>query len=149
MTSYASIIQYVLNVGKIINYYIYYWFLFYVCITNSFILSKLCNSTSSQPTKDGTKLKAFRFHLPESLISSYTSRKHTGQPQSLCTAAFSGGYTVTGISHASSSHQKVVSILPATRDPPAGKNVYGSASTVKEHAPCLTGKEDGSDCWSL
>ena len=66
------------------NYKLLYWFLFYVCITNSFILSKLCNSTSSQPTKDGTKLKAFRFHLPESLISSYTSRQHTGQPQSLC-----------------------------------------------------------------
>ena len=52
-----------------------------MCITNSFILSKFCNSTS-QPTKEDSRLKTFRAHLAESLIGSYTSRQRAGRPRS-------------------------------------------------------------------
>ena len=80
-----------------------------MCITNSFILSKFCNSTS-QPTKEDSRLKTFRAHLAESLIGSYTSRQRAGRPEAkvwwshhlwrqhftpLVTTTVSGAYTAT------------------------------------------------------
>ena len=43
------------------NYKYFFWFLFDVCITNAFILSKLCNR--SHISHDAGRLKAFRVSL--------------------------------------------------------------------------------------
>ena len=124
------------------NYKYIFWFLFDVCITNSFILSKFCNSTSSQPTKGETRLKVFRIHLAESLIGSYTSRQRTGRPRSLGILQPSAVDTLFHTPHHHTRKRCVY--CQQCRDPPAGENQCGSASTVKEHPHyVLQGKRMG------
>ena len=130
------------------NYKYIFWFLFDVCITNSFILSKFCNSTSSQPTKGETRLKAFRIHLAESLIGSYTNRQRTGRPRSLGVLQPSAVDTPFHTPHHHTRKRCVY--CQQCRDPPCRRESVWQCKHC-EGAPtlCLTGKEDGSDCWSL
>ena len=130
------------------NYKYIFWFLFDVCITNSFIISKFCNSTSSQPQKDDNTLKIFRIHLAESLIGSYTSRQRIGRPRSLCVPQPSVMDTPF---HTPCHHtRKRCVYCQQFRDPHCRRESVWQCKHC-EGAPtlCLTGKEDGSDCWSL
>ena len=54
------------------NYKYLFWFLFDVCITNAFILSKFCTTTPTSVNQE--KLKGFRVLLAKSLIGDYNSR---------------------------------------------------------------------------
>ena len=66
------------------NYKYIFWFLFDVCITNAFILSKFCTTTT--PTSvNQEKLKGFRVRLAKSLIGNYNSRQR-GRRRSSTTA---------------------------------------------------------------
>jgi len=52
-----------------------------VCITNAFILGKLC--TRPEPTtRDEGRLKAFRAQLAKALIGEYNSRQRAGRHSS-------------------------------------------------------------------
>ena len=63
------------------NYKYVFGFLFDVCITNAFILSKLC--THPEPTtRDEGRLKAFRAQLAKALIGEYNSRQRAGRRSS-------------------------------------------------------------------
>ena len=65
------------------NYKYIFWFLFDVCVTNAFILSKLCTLPTSIPTsKEERRLKAFRVRLANNLIGTYNSRQRAGRRSS-------------------------------------------------------------------
>ena len=129
------------------NYKYIFWFIFYVCITNSFILSKFCNSTS-QPTKEDSRLKTFRAHLAESLIGSYTSRQRAGRPRSQGVVEPS---PVEATFHSPCHHySKRCVYCHKMRDPPCRReSVWQCKLCMGEPTLCLTGRVDGSDCWSL
>ena len=129
------------------NYKYIFWFIFDVCITNSFILSKFCNSTS-QPTKEDSRLKTFRAHLAESLIGSYTSRQCAGRPRSQGVVEPS---PVEATFHSPCHHySKRCVYCHKIRDPPCRRESVWQCKLCKgEPTLCLTGREDGSDCWSL
>ena len=112
------------------NYKYFFWFIFDVCITNSFILSKFCNSTS-QHTKEDSRLKTFRAHLAESLIGSYTSRQRAGRPRSQGVVEPS---PVEATFHSPCHHySKRCVYCHKIRDPPAGEKVCGSANYAREN----------------
>ena len=66
---------------KSMKYYKYvFWFLFDVSITNAFILSSFVPTTPT--TLSSQTLKKFRLALSEQLIGDYNSRKRLGRPRS-------------------------------------------------------------------
>ena len=109
---------------------IIYFLVYFLCMYHKLIYSQFCNSTS-QPTKEDSRLKTFRAHLAESLIGSYTSRQRADRPRSqgvvepspveqhftpLVTTTVSGAYTATKLG-----------------TPPAGEKVCGCANYAREN----------------
>ena len=128
------------------NYKYFFRFIFDVSITNAFILSKLCNHTRT--SHDEGRLKAFRVSLAENLIGSYNSRQrarrhshiHVRQPTSAPTPFHSPHH------HA----RQRCTYCRYYRDPPCRRESMWQC-VLCEGSPtlCLTGKDDGSDCWAL
>ena len=73
---------YKVRLKSIKNYKYIFWFLFDVCITNAYILSRY-NVNSQQPLPQS--LKNFRLKLATQLIGTYKSRKRAGRPSSAVT----------------------------------------------------------------
>ena len=129
------------------NYKYIFWFIFDVCITNSIILSKFC--TSPTPTSSNeSRLKQFRVQLAKSLIGNYQSRQRAGRRSSSATAQPTPASTPF---HTPRHHRRQQCVYcQRCRNPPSRRESVWQCLAC-EGAPtfCLTGREDGTDCWSL
>ena len=142
------------------NYKYIFWFLFDVAITNSYILSTFtptCAPVSHQ------RLKAYRMKLAEELVGRYHSRKKLGRPRStVCVQPVTRpppvtqpapGTTPTGtVQHFPSRLQRRRRCVYCARerDPPLRREVCWQCKECPGQPPlCLTGTEDGSDCYRL
>lgn len=130
------------------NYKYIFWFIFDVCITNAFIISKYCVPSTLSSTCI-TRLKNFRVTLAKSLIGDYNSRQR---------GRHSVGSTVErpvvaqeGL-HTPHHHQirRRCDYCRTCRNPPCRRESVWQCLTC-ENTPtlCLTGRLDGSDCWAL
>ena len=61
------------------SYKYIFWFLFDVCITNSYVLS--CYTPTNTLAMSQSTLKSFRLQLALQLIGSYQTRKRPGRPR--------------------------------------------------------------------
>ena len=124
------------------NYKYVFWFVFDVSVTNSFILTKF-NVTAGTPMT----LKQFRVKLAEQLIGNYCSRKRAGRPRkrpSSPTAPISSTHLT---SHSKSTHCVYCRDVCA---PPRRRETVWTCTACEGHPSlCLTGKQDGSDCFRL
>ena len=142
------------------NYKYIFWFLFDVAITNSYILSLFsptCMPISHQ------RLKVFRLQLAEQLVGMYNTRKHPGRPRSAMThpppalpPPDENGQLPPQASrtalHLPSKLQKKRRCVYCLyhRDPPQRHDVlWYCRECPQQPCLCLTGKEDGSDCFRL
>ena len=140
---------------KCVKYYKYlFWFAIDASITNSFILS-LFSPTTMLLTHQ--RQKSFRLTLAEQLVGSYNSRKQLGRPQS------SQAHAPLTMASPSTSSCRTPLHLPSRlqgrrrcaycaecRQPPRRRDVLWCCKACTFEPPlCLTGTEDGSDCFSL
>ena len=119
------------------NYKYIFWFMFDVSVTNSFILTKFYVVTGTPMT-----LKQFRVKLAEQLIGNYCSRKTAGRPRKRPSPPISTTQT----------HSKSTRCVYCRdhRTPPQRKESVWICTACKGHPSlCLTGRQDGSDCFRL
>ena len=129
------------------NYKYVFWFLFDVCITNAFILSKLC--TGPEPTtRDEGRLKAFHAQLAKALIGEYNSRQRAGRRSSKGAQQPSPPH-ITFHSPHHHNQQRCVFCSQHHNPPRRRESVWQCIQCEGIPTLCLTGREDGSDCWSL
>ena len=117
-----------------------FWFVFDVSVMSSFILTKF-NVTAGTPMT----LKQFRVKLAEQLIGNYCSRKRAGQPRkrpSSPTAPISSTHPHTLRVHAVSTAEMFVLLH-------VEETVWACTACEGHPLLCLTGKQDGSDCFRL
>ena len=144
---------------KCTKYYKYIFsFIFDVSITNAFILS-LFAPTSMPITHQ--RLKAFRLQLAEQLISNYNSRKWLGRPHSRTahpppallpqdSGPLPLQITRTALHLPSHQEKRRCLYCAQYRTPPRHREVVWYCKECPGRPPlCLTGKEDGSDCFRL
>ena len=129
------------------NYKYIFWFLFDVCITNAFIISKYY-VPSALSSSCVTRLKNFRVSLAKSLIGDYNSRqrgRHSiGAPVERP--------IVSPESHHTPHHhpRRRCDYCREYRNPPCRReSVWQCLLCEGRPTLCLTGRLDGSDCWSL
>lgn len=129
------------------NYKYIFWCMFDCCITNAFILSKFCTSPSSSGGISVERLKQFRVALAWSLIGGYNTRQRAGRPRS----SISRQPTSSTPSHFPTHHMRKRCVYCHTlRSPPRRReSVWKCSSCVGEPTLCMTGNDDGSDCWRL
>ena len=131
------------------NYKYIFWFLFDVCVTNAFILSKFCTLPTSIPTsKEERRLKAFRIRLANNLIGTYNSRQRAGRRSSRVVPEPT---PVLPPFHSPHHHDRQRCVYCRVyRNPPRRKESVWQCM-VCEGAPtlCLTGRDDGTNCWDL
>ena len=145
---------------KCTKYYKYiFWFLFDVSITNSYILSLF--TPTSMPLSH-QRYKAFCLKLADQLVGNYNTRKRLGRPRSLpahlppptppvhdsgplpCQASR------TALHLPLSRERRRCLYCSQYRDPPQRKVVVWYCKECPgKPSLCLTGKEDGSDCFRL
>ena len=117
------------------NYKYVFWFLFDVAITNAFILHSFDVSTSEMDHK------SFRLILAQKLIGDYLTRKRPGRPRKRPRP------TPHLPSHSKS--RRCV-YCRDVRSPPQRKESVWTCTACDGHPQlCLTGREDGSDCFRL
>ena len=137
------------------NYKYVFWFTFDVCITNVFwftfdvCITKMSCAIPSIPTSvDHSRLKSFRVRLAKALIGDYNSRQR-GRRNT--TAAVTRPLVVPDGFHTPRHHpRRRCAYCRTYRNPPCRRESVWQCIQC-EGAPtlCLTGREDGSDCWSL
>ena len=138
----------------------YKYILFDIAITNSFILSLFTPTTMPRTQQ---RLKAFRLQLADQLVGSYSSRKRLGRPRSMPT------HTPPALppphQHGLPTQQSTRTSLhlPSRlekkrrcrycleyRDPPQRHDIMWYCKECPGQPPlCMTGIEDGSDCFRL
>ena len=136
------------------KYYKYiFWFLFDVAVTNSYILANYRVTTTSINTNT---LKSFRLNLSSSLIGDYSSKKRIGRPRSMTHISpalplpDSGGPPPARLHLPSHSHGKRCVYCQKYRQPPRRRqSVWECSECPGEPALCLTGRRDGSCCFSI
>ena len=117
------------------NYKYVFWFLFDVAITNAYILRSFDVSTSEMDHK------SFRMMLAKQLIGNYMSRKQPGRPRKRPRP------TPHLPSHSKS--RRCV-YCRDVRSPPQRKESVWMCAACEDHPQlCLTGRDDGSDCFRL
>ena len=123
------------------NYKYVFWFMFDVATTNSFILYSRFSVTTGTPMT----LKQFRVKLAEQLIGTYMSRKRAGRPRKRpCPPP-----TSTSTSHLPS-HSKSKRCTYCRDVRSRRKETVWFCKDCEGHPSlCLTGREDGSDCFRL
>ena len=141
------------------KYYKYiFWFLFDVAITNSYILSLF--APTSMPLSQ-QRLKAYRLKLADQLVGTYNSRKRLGRPPT--TSAHPPPSlpsthdppppqaSRTALHLPSNHHERRRCVYCSQyRNPPQRHNVVWFCKECPGMPPlCLTGKEDGTDCFRL
>ena len=140
------------------NYKYIFWFLFDVAVTNAYILS-LFTPTSMPITHQ--RHKAFRLKLADQLVSNYNNRKRLGRPRSLpahlppelppshesgppCQASR------TALHLPSRREKRRCMYCSQYRTPPQRHTVVWYCKECPgTPSLCLTGNEDGSDCFRL
>ena len=128
------------------NYKYFFWFIFDVSITNAFILSKLCNRPRT--THDEGRLKAFRVSLAESLIGSYNSRQRDRRQSSVRVRQPTTAPTQFHSPHHHARQR--CAYCRYCRDPPCRReSVWQCLQCEGCPTLCLTGRDDGTDCWAL
>ena len=128
------------------NYKYFFWFLFDVCITNAFILSKLCNH--SHTSHDAGRLKAFRVSLAQSLIGSYNSRQRAGRRSTVAIVQPTSAPTPFHSPH-HHARQRCVYCRYYRSPPCRRESVWQCLACEGGPTLCLTGRDDGTDCWAL
>ena len=142
------------------KYYKYiFWFLFDVAITNSYILSLFTPTTMPLSHQ---RLKAYRLRLADQLVGSYNSRKRLGRPRSqpahppLTTLppdlGPSPSQACRTVLHLPSRLEKRRRCMYCSQhqQPHKRSDVMWYCKECPGQPPlCLTGKEDGSDCFRL
>ena len=128
------------------NYKYIFWFLFDVSTTNAYILYSFDVRTGTPMT-----LKQFRMKLAEQLIGTYKSRKRIGRPRKRpCPTSNPNPNSQTAHlpTHSSSSVRCVY--CRQVRSPPRRKHTVWVCAECEGNPPlCLTGRNDGSDCFRL
>ena len=127
------------------NYKYIFWFMFDVCITNAFILSKFVPSTLT--SVDQARLKCFRVQLAKSLVGDYNSRQR-GRRSGTTTVKRPAAICDLHTPHHHS--RRRCDYCRDYRNPSRRRESVWQCLRC-EGAPtlCLTGQDDGSDCWSL
>ena len=136
------------------NYKYIFWFLLDVAITNAYILSFY---SPTQTTHTSQRLKAFRLRLAEQLIGNYCSRRRSDRPApspSVTTPTISGALptqaTRTALHLPSYQERRQCVYCSQYRTPPQRRRVvWYCTECAGKPALCLTGKEDGSDCFRI
>ena len=129
------------------NYKYIFWFIFDVCVTNAFIISKYY-IPSSLASSDVARLKNFRVCLAKSLIGDYNSRKRSRNSSG---TAMERPVALPESLHTPHHHpRRRCDYCGVHRNPPRRRESVWQCLRC-EGAPtlCLTGRLDGSDCWSL
>ena len=130
------------------NYKYIFWFLFDVSTTNAHILYSFDVQTGTPMT-----LKQFRMKLAEQLIGTYMSRKRMGRPRKRpCPTSNPTPNPTSQTAHLpthSSSSVRCV-YCRQVRSPPRRKHTVWVCAECDGNPPlCLTGRNDGSDCFRL
>ena len=135
------------------NYKYIYDFLFDVSITNAFILySKYCPTTTPLSHQ---KQKIFRLRLAEQLIGQYCTKKKAGRPRSTTLPQHPPDQPPVQATrmalHLPSHQQRTRCVYCAkVRTPRAVRKVVWCCKDCEgTPALCLTGLEDGSDCFRI
>ena len=128
------------------NYKYIFWFLFDVCITNAFILTKF--DVGVPTALEETRLKQFRTKLAKALIGDYNGRKRTGRP------SIHGEISRTqppAPQHFPRHHPRQRCVYcQQVRNPPCRRESRWQCQDCDGWPSlCLTGKDDGTDCWHL
>ena len=128
------------------NYKYVFWFLFDVSITNAYILSGYVPST---PTSlDQGKLKNFRVRLAKALVGNYNSCQKGRR--SIPVSAAVRPSNLPDLHRPSYHPRKRCKYCRGYRTPPRRRESVWQCMVCKgEPTLCLTGKDDGSDCWYL
>ena len=126
------------------NYKYIFCFLFDASITNAFILNSF-DVTTGTPIDQ----KQFRLILAEKLIGQYKTRKRAGRPRKRsCPPPTSSSTCTTHLP--SHSFSKRCVYCCQIRSPPRRKESVWICKGCDGHpALCLTGRDDGSDCFRL
>ena len=148
---------------KCMKYYKYiFWFLFDVSITNAYILSSFVPTTLVSVSAH--TLKKFRLSLATQLIGNYCSRKRAGRPRhSTATPhlppplppADDGGPQLQQrprlqLHFPSHTQSKRCVYCASYRTPSRRKeSVWYCKDCPGQPTLCLTGKDDGSDCYGM
>ena len=128
------------------NYKYIFWFIFDVCITNAFVLTKFCVTIPS--SNDDSRLKQFRIKLAKALIGSYNGRERIGRPR---LPRPHPPDPLVGPAHFPKHQSRKRCVYcndyrnPGTRK----ESVWYCGDCENSPTLCLTGKDDGSDCWRL
>ena len=135
------------------NYKYVFWFVFDVSVTNAFILSRYRVTTTSSHT-----LKMFRLDLATSLIGDYNTRKRIGRPKTRMhcfPSPLSSEPSPTQSPRAqlhlpTRSHSQRCTYCQNHRQPTRRRHsIWVCAECLNQPALCLTGRNDGSDCFRI
>ena len=147
---------------KCMKYYKYiFWFLFDVSITNAYIFSSFVPSTTSASSHT---LKQFRLTLASQLIDTYCSRKRAGRPRKSPSTPHpppplppfdndgppptqSTRPTLHLPSHSRS--KRCVYCRQYRSHPHRKESVWCCNACPGQSTLCLTGRDDGSDCYRI
>ena len=126
------------------NYKYIFGFLLDVAITNAYILYSRYNVCSERLMDH----KSFRMLLAEQLIGTYKSRKRPGRPRKRPHPTNTCTTTLTHLPSHSSSKRCVY--CQKKRTPSRRKETVWVCNACDGHPSlCLTGRDDGSDCFRL
>lgn len=119
------------------NYKYVFWFALDVCITNAYILS---GYTAPTVSIDQARLKNFHVALAKALIGSYNSCQRVRRVMT----------SVENFHHPSHHQRKRCEYCLHHRTPKRWReSVWQCIKCTGHPTLCLTGKDDGSDCWAL
>lgn len=139
---------YPVRLKSIKSYKYIFWFLFDMCITNAYILSKYSPSTVCSSKYN---LKNFRLKLADQLIGKYFSRKRAGRPRSTTTSA-PPARSIPCLQHLPSHGGKSrrCKYCKSKRVPSRRReSVWVCKGCPGNPSLCLTGLDDQSDCYKL
>ena len=131
---------------KSMKYYRYiFWFLFDVCVTNTYVLMRYQPTTAVPQSQQN--LKNFRLRLAHQLIGTYQSRKRAGRPRKSATCVRSTIELLHMPSHSPS--QRCIYCQQHRAPPRRKESVWQCHGCDGYPTLCLTGRDDGSDCFRL
>ena len=122
-----------------------FWFMFDVAITNAFILSQYSPTCS---TKTSQTNKQFRLTLAKQLIDGYNTRKQPGRPRSSILPQRPHLNPKHFPSH-NSLRKKCVYCKQYRYPPKRTDTIWFCEDCPGTPALCLTGTNDGSNCYKL
>ena len=127
------------------NYKYVFWFLFDVCIVNAFILSGLV--PASNVSLEQGRLKNFRVRLAKALVGDYNSRQRRRHNTA---AAITRPVAVPHFHSPRHHPRRRCDYCRSYRNPPCRReSVWQCPQCEGSPTLCLTGRGDGSDCWSI